>query len=118
MLSQLGINMKKLFATIFLFASMNCFAENPVSGNISILAENPESHTTHIGAGYTEFQLKGMALDTPCKWLNLQSGDSTALAILLSAQVQGKPIKVYYSASLPSPWAPQSCGVTSIQIVN
>jgi len=108
----------KLF-TFAAFISMSsiCYAENPVVGAISIISALPTS-SSHLGAGYTEFRLAEVSLDTPCTWLHIKPEDKSILSILLTAQAQQKEITAYYDPSLPSPWASGSCRVTIVQISN
>ena len=110
--------MNKVILFSFLLFSLNVLAENPITGKIKILHTNSVSNANPLARGYSELQLLNKSFDDPCAWLFIKPEDQNVLSLLLSAQAQNREVKIYYSPSISSPWAPGSCALSGVQMIS
>lgn len=106
--------MKKIIVAIIALLPFYAHSMEVASGEISFIITS--TAIAGIPAGYTEFALKNHTFIPPCNNLFIKPEDKNSLAILLSAQAQGKIIFVRYEPTHASPWSNTVCGALSLYI--
>lgn len=89
--------------------------QEEVSGTISSMRSVTTYHTNQASHGEVLFQLSS-PLATGCSWLSIKDGNSTTVSFLLSAQAQGKPVRVWYYSDLKSSAWGSACHAANVEI--